>query len=302
MPAPKATGVVYRPIIPDHLISEHSLRGLRSHRMMSTHHVPAAESTTTRLSHTMITQRPFWPYPRIIAHRGAGALAPENTLAAIRHAVNLGFAGIEFDVKLTADDVPILFHDQTLERTTDGRGRVAEMRFDDIVGLDAGSWFANEYAGEPVPAFAAASALCMETGLWANVEIKPCPGRERETGRLVARMAKLLWSGARVPPLLTSFSADTLDAAMEEAPDLPRGFLCEKIPDDWTAILDRFSCVSLHVDWTQLSASAVSRIQATERGVVAYTVNNSMDALDLIEMGVDALITDQIDQIAPHFA
>ncbi|NIO40416.1 MAG: glycerophosphodiester phosphodiesterase, partial [Burkholderiales bacterium] len=64
----------------------------------------------------MLTDRPYWPYPRIIAHRGGGVLAPENTLAALRYARNLGFEGVEFDVKLTADNVPVLFHDETLER------------------------------------------------------------------------------------------------------------------------------------------------------------------------------------------
>jgi len=250
----------------------------------------------------MLTNRPYWPYPRIIAHRGGGLLAPENTLAAIRYAVNLGLAGVEFDVKLTADEVPVLFHDETLERTTDGSGPVADTRFDTITQFDAGSWFANEYADEPVPAFAAASALCKEAGLWANVEIKPCPGREPETGRLVARMAKLLWSGAPLPPLLASFSADALDAARAEAPELPRALLCNEIPDDWEKTLDRLQCVALHVAFDQLTSEAVAAIQATERGVLAYTVNESDDALELIEMGVDALITDQIDHITPNFA
>ena len=250
----------------------------------------------------MLTERPYWPFPRVIAHRGAGLLAPENTLAAIRYAANLGFAGVEFDVKLTADDVPILFHDETLERTTDGSGPVAETRFDIISQFDAGSWFANEYANEPVPAFAAASALCKEAGLWANVEIKPCPGRERETGRLVARMAKLLWGGAPLPPLLSSFSEDALDAAMAEAPELPRALLCTAIPADWEETLDRLRCVALHAACDQLTAKAVAAIQATERGVLAFTVNDSVSALELIEMGVDALVTDQIDHITQNFA
>jgi glycerophosphoryl diester phosphodiesterase len=250
----------------------------------------------------MLTDRPYWPYPRIIAHRGGGLLAPENTLAALRYAANLGFAGVEFDVKLTADDVPVLFHDDTLERTTDGSGLVADTRFDIITQFDAGGWFANEYAGEPVPAFAAASALCKEAGVWANVEIKPCPGREHATGRIVARMAKLLWSGAPLPPLLASFSADALDAAMAEAPGLPRALLCNTIPADWEQTLDRLQCIALHVAFDQLTKEAVTAVQATERGVLAYTVNDSVDALRLIEMGVDALITDQIDHITPYFA
>lgn len=249
----------------------------------------------------MLTKRPYWPYPRVIAHRGGGGLAPENTLAALRHARNLGFEGVEFDVKLTADDVPVLFHDDTLERTTDGSGPLADVLFDVLTQFDAGSWFANEFAGEPVPAFAAASALCKEAGLWANVEIKPCPGRDHETGRIVARMAKLLWSGAALPPLLSSFSTDALRAARTEAPELPRALLCDAIPDNWEDSLQQLDCVALHVGYRQLNANAVAAIQATQRGVLAFTVNDPLDVVDLIEMGVDALVTDELDVIGPNF-
>lgn len=250
----------------------------------------------------MLTDRPYWPYPRIIAHRGGGLLAPENTLAALRYARNLGFEGVEFDVKLTSDDVPVLLHDDTLDRTTDGSGAMADMRFDIVTQLDAGSWFANEFAGESVPAFAAASALCKEAGLWANIEIKPSPGEERKTGRIVARMAKLLWSGAALPPLLSSFSLEALNAARQQAPELPRALLCKEIPEDWEASCEALDCVAMHVAFDQLTADAVAAIQATRRGVLAYTVNDTLAAVDLIEMGVDALVTDQIDIIGPHFA
>src|SRR4026207_2149549 len=142
---------------------------------------------------SMSRARSFWPYPRIIAHRGGGVLAPENTLAGLELARNLGFEAVEFDVKLTEDGTPILMHDDTLDRTTDGHGLASEQAYLEIAELEAGAWFGNEFIGEPVPAFAAAAALCQQAGLWANVEIKPCPGRERETGEVVARMAKLLW-------------------------------------------------------------------------------------------------------------
>jgi glycerophosphoryl diester phosphodiesterase len=250
----------------------------------------------------MSLERPYWPYPRIIAHRGGGVLAPENTLAALRFARNLGFAGVEFDVKLSADDVPILFHDDTLDRTTDASGPVAEILFDVMTRFDAGSWFANEFTGEPVPAFAAASALCKEAGLWANIEIKPCPGRELQTGRIVARMAKLLWSGAPLPPLLSSYSTVALGAAMAEAPELPRALLCQDLPADWESVLDKLDCCAAHVAFDRLTRESVDAIQATRRGVLAFTVNDSVTAADLLDMGVDALITDQLDLIGPEFA
>lgn len=250
----------------------------------------------------MLTERPYWPYPRIVAHRGGGLLAPENTLAALRYARNLGFEAVEFDVKLTGDDVPVLLHDDTVDRTTDGSGAVTDMLFDVVTQFDAGSWFANEFAGESVPAFAAASALCKETGLWANIEIKPSSGEEQKTGRIVARMAKLLWSGAALPPVLSSFSPEALNAARSQAPELPRALLYKEIPDNWETSLDQLDCVAMHVAHDQLDAKLVAAIQATRRGVLAYTVNDPIEAVELIEMGVDALVTDQIDVIGPHFA
>jgi glycerophosphoryl diester phosphodiesterase len=246
--------------------------------------------------------RPLWPFPRIIAHRGGGSLAPENTLAGLRVARNLGFRGVEFDVKLTGDGVPVLMHDETLERTTNGNGRVRDWLAAQLLVLDAGNWFGNEFAGETVPAFAAATATCRQAGLWANVEIKPCPGREAETGVAVARMARLLWAGAELPPLLSSFSVDALEAARREAPDLPRGLLVERIPQHWKQTMDRLECASLHASWRHLSPERTREVQSAGYGVLAYTVNDSETAVDLLDWGVDALVTDQLDQIGPQFA
>ncbi len=246
--------------------------------------------------------RPLWPYPRIIAHRGGGLLAPENTLAAIGLARNMGFTGVEFDVKLSADGVPVLMHDDTLERTTNGHGAVELMSYQEIAKLDAGSWFGNEFAGAPVPSFAAASALCRQAGIWANIEIKPSPGLERETGEAVARMTKLVWSGARPVPLLSSFSALALEAAAVESPDFPRALLVDEIPPNWMAQLDRLQCVALHVSHCHLDRDAVKAVHDAGCGVLAYTVNDSETALDLLDWGVDALVTDQLDAITPAFA
>jgi glycerophosphoryl diester phosphodiesterase len=250
----------------------------------------------------MALPRPLWPYPRIIAHRGGGGLAPENTLAGLRLARNLGFQGVEFDVKLSRDGVPVLMHDETLDRTSAGSGPVRDRDAAELLALDAGSWFGNEFAAETIPAYAAAIATCRQYGLWANVEIKPCPGREPETGRTVARMTKLLWVGADPLPLLSSFSVAALEAARAEAPDIPRGLLLEAAAPDWKQTLDRLECVSLHAAWRHLSPERVKEIQSAGFGVLAYTVNDSEDALELLSWGVDALVTDQLDQIGPHFA
>jgi len=260
------------------------------------------EHATRFHSARMNIARPLWPYPRIIAHRGGGLLAPENTLAAIRIARNLGFIAVEFDVKLTADDIPVLLHDDTLERTTDGFGALAQTAYQDIARLDAGGWFGNEFTGEPIATFAAASALCRQAGVWANIEIKPSHGRDRETGEVVARMTKLLWSGSHPPPLLSSFSALALEAAAVESPELPRALLVEEVPSNWLAQLERLQCVALHASHIHMDRALVRAVHESGHGVLAYTVNDSETALELLSWGVDALVTDQLDAITPAFA
>lgn len=250
----------------------------------------------------MNVARPLWPYPRIVAHRGGGLLAPENTLAAIRLARNLGFIGIEFDVKLTGDGIPVLMHDDTLERTTNGSGPVAETSYQELAKLDAGGWFGNEFSGEPVPSFAAVSALCREAGIWANIEIKASSGRERATGEAVARMTKLLWAGSQPLPLLSSFSALALEAAAVESPELPRALLVVEAPPNWLAQIDRLQCVALHVSHRHLNPALVRAVHDSGRGLLTYTVNDSETALELLDWGVDAVVTDQLDVITPNFA
>ena len=169
-------------------------------------------------------------YPRIIAHRGAGALAPENTLAAMRLAARLGCRAVEFDVMLTADGVPLLIHDETLERTTDGSGRVAAQRFAVLRALDAGVSHGAAFRGEPMPTLEEALDLCAELDLWANVEIKPAAGYEAQTGSVVGRQ---LTQQQRYRGVVSSFSPQALAAARLAAPQLGYALLVAAIPADW---------------------------------------------------------------------
>jgi len=242
-----------------------------------------------------------WPYPRVIAHRGGGTLAPENTLAGMRKAKALGYAGVEFDVMLTADGTPILMHDETLERTTSGRGAVAETAFSDMQKLDAGSWFSPGHTGEPVPDFERAGRLCVELGLWANVEIKPAKGFAAQTGKAAALLARALWRGAPLQPLLSSFEPRSLAAAGEAAPELPRGALVGSIPPDWEERMQRLGCVSLHCDYRLLLPQQARAVRAAGYWLLCYTVNDPAIVHVLFEWGVDAIVTDRPDLIAPDF-
>src|SRR5690349_23827271 len=166
-----------------------------------------------------------WPYPFWIAHRGAGKLAPENTLAAFRVGASHGYRAFECDVKLSRDGVPFLLHDATLERTTNGHGAAADLDWEDLSRLDAGGWHGRVTAGEPPASLAAIARYCRANSHALNIEIKPSPGREAETGDAVARAAENLWRGASTPPLLSSFRTASLAAARAAVPDLPRALL-----------------------------------------------------------------------------
>ena len=243
-----------------------------------------------------------WPYPRIVAHRGAGRLAPENTLAALRLGHAHGHRMAEFDVKLSADGVAFLLHDTTLERTTDGSGRADARTWRELSQLDAGAWHSAAFAGEPVPTLAAVARFCRANGMAVNIEIKPSPGRERETGAAVAIDAAKLWHGAEVPPLLSSFAEAALAAAQEAVPALPRAYLCDRLPAEWLQRCAALGCIALDAKHTLLDAGVIGAAHAAGLKVAAWTVNEPARARELAALGLDMLITDAVDAAAaPSF-
>lgn len=235
-----------------------------------------------------------WPYPRIVAHRGGGALAPENTLGAIRLGASRGFKGVEFDVMLAGDGTPVVIHDETVDRTTDGRGAVPTMTYAELSALRIGK-------NEKIPKYEEAAALCRELGLWANVEIKPAQGHERKTGEVVARATREHWRGAPLAPLLSSFSIDALAAARSVAPELARGYLVSKIPNDWHDTMKRLACVALHCNYKSLTAKLAAEIHGAGYAILLWTVNDPDEGRRLVQLGADCLVTDALDRIGPDF-
>ena len=240
-----------------------------------------------------------WPYPVLCAHRGGGRLAPENTLAALRVGAAAGYRMFEFDAKLSADEVVVLFHDETLQRTTNGRGAVADAPLARLVGLDAGRWHSRQWAGEPIATLAQAARWLVANGFFANVEIKPCPGREALTGQRVAAACAALWSRARVPPLLSSFSLQALAAARQTAPDLPRAFLVGRLTDKAIEQALALSCVAIHPIERGLSAARIKAAHRAGLRLLTYTVNDAVRARRLLQWGVDGVITDALKELAP---
>jgi glycerophosphoryl diester phosphodiesterase len=238
--------------------------------------------------------------PCVIGHRGAAGAAPENTLASIRKAWELGATWIEFDVKLTKDGHAILFHDDRLERTTDGQGAVAATTLAEIRRLDAGVWFGAAFRGEPVPLFEQALALCAELGLGINVEIKPCVNREVDTAQVTMSRLLDLWPRDMPAPLVSSFAPACLRVARDMAPGLPRGYLAGTLPRRWRELLAEYDCATLHLNHRRVVPWQRATILAAGVPVVLYTVNDGLRARQQLEAGVAAVITDHVDRVLPY--
>jgi glycerophosphoryl diester phosphodiesterase len=244
-------------------------------------------------------------YPAtVLAHRGGGTLAPENTIAGLREGMARGFAAIEFDVMLARDGVPVVMHDPFLGRTVAGSGNVFDYDALELAGMDAGSWFGSTFKGEPVPLFVEFAQFCKASGVWMNIEIKPAPGFDVETGAVVARIAAAMFAdeiaageGERVP-LLSSFSHDALESARAIAPQLPRAYLMSELPPDWERRAREVGAVAIHANQKHLAREQAGRVKAAGFALFCYTVNDPARARELLDWGVDAFCTDRIDLIA----
>jgi glycerophosphoryl diester phosphodiesterase len=249
-----------------------------------------------------------WPYPRILAHRGGGALAPENTMAGLRRGMGAGFRAIEFDVMLARDGLPVVMHDPFLGRTVPGSGHVFDYDALELAAMDAGGWFGAAFEGEPVPLFVEFAQFCKAHGVWMNIELKPAPGHEIETGGAVARIAAAMFADElaagrlAAAPLLSSFSHEALASAREVAPQLPRACLMSELPPDWERRAREVEAVAIHVNHRHLTKQQALEVRAAGFGLFCYTVNDAARARELLGWGVDAFCTDRIDLIGPDFS
>ena len=240
-----------------------------------------------------------WPLPRWIAHRGAGKLAPENTLAAFRLGAAHGYRAFECDVKLSADGVPFLLHDATLERTTPARGTAGDRPWAELSRLDAGGWHSRAYAGEPPPSLAAVAAYVQRNGFALNIEIKPTPGHDLATGRAVGTWCAAQWPASGSPLLFSSFQPEALQGALETAPAVPRALLLDTLWTGWEAVAAQLDCIGVVTNHRLFDAALAGRLQALGLHGACYTVNDAAEAQRLLQLGVSSIITDAVDALAP---
>ena len=226
--------------------------------------------------------------PKVIAHRGASAYAPENTLAAFREARRRGATWVEIDVKLTADGVPIVMHDSSLKRTMGVDRMVAETNRADLPA--------------DVPTFEETISLLADLGLGCNVEIKPCEGREAETGRVTVETLRRCWPASLPAPLLSSFKDVSLVAAREAAPEIARALLIDRIEEGWRARAEAVAAVGVNTNGRKLTAAEAVEVKEAGYLLSVYTINQPAVARILVAMGCDCIITDVPDTILTALA
>jgi glycerophosphoryl diester phosphodiesterase len=235
--------------------------------------------------------------PFVIGHRGAAGLAPENTLISLRRARMEGAKWVEFDVKLTGDGIPILFHDDTLNRTTSGKGPVKDCPFERIRKLEAGAWFGASFAGARVPTFDEAIQTLAAEGLGANVEIKPNPGEARATAEAVCNAIAETWPESVPDPVISSFDRDAMAVTRDMLPDTERAILFHGLPKDWKRIAAELGCRAVHASNRQMTETLAAQVIAAGLHLRVFTVNDPVRAETLRQWGVSAVFTDRPDLI-----
>ena len=235
--------------------------------------------------------------PQIIGHRGCAAYAPENTLESIHTAADMDIKWVELDVKLTKDQVPVIFHDDSLERTTNGHGLVADTTYDDLKHLEAGSWFSESFGGVKIPTLEEAIDVLLDRDLGLNLEIKPCPGRETETAEVALDVLSHYWDDHE-RLLISSFSRKAMEAAHDMAEDWYRGFLMPKEwPDDWAEFAEHIQASTLHMEGNECTEEQVHLALELGRPVLAFTINDPIRARLLQSWGINTIFSDAPDVI-----
>lgn len=233
--------------------------------------------------------------PWLIAHRGASAHAPENTLAAMQLAKKMGATWVEFDVALSKDGQAFIFHDELLTRTTNGRGVFAQTTAAQLSLLDAGTWFSEKYQFTNIPTLKELLLVLAELGLSMNLEIKPMDNRIELLVDIILTTLENDWPANLAPPLISSFSVDALRLVRARNKTIHVALLLDKWRKDWQVLADELSCCSIHLNRNLVTPARVAAIHSTRRAVVCYTVNDIKTANKLFAQGVDGVFSNYVD-------
>jgi glycerophosphoryl diester phosphodiesterase len=234
-----------------------------------------------------------WSHPLIFAHRGASAHAPENTLAAFDTALRHGAHAIELDAKLSADGHVVVIHDSTVNRTTDGQGRVSGLELSALRELDAGSFFSDEFRGERIPTLAEVFEMVVGTRILINIELTNYNTPKDNLVERVCTLVKRYALEKRV--LLSSFLPSNLEEVRRTLPDVPQGLLALPGWLGWWSRSFGFNFrdyEALHLNMRDATIRRITRVHRLNRSVHVWTVNAAEDIHRLLTWGVDGLFTD----------
>jgi glycerophosphoryl diester phosphodiesterase len=235
--------------------------------------------------------------PKIIGHRGACGYAPENTIVSFRTAADMGVEWVEMDVVLTRDQIPVIFHDEELDRTTSGQGLIKDHDWEDLRDLDAGSWFADSFSHARIPTLEETVDELIRLGLGLNLEIKPSAGREKETAEVALDCLSRIWDD-HDKLLISSFQHVSLEVARDMAPDWKRGLLLDtEWPPNWKELAEYLDVFTININGNAVDRMQIDEILDLEKGVLAYTINDPQRAKVLRAWGVDGVFTDVPDVI-----
>ena len=234
----------------------------------------------------------------IAGHRGAASLAPENTLAGFKKALQSGVKWIELDTQLSADNTPVIFHDETVDRCTNGKNKVADLTLEQLQALDAGSWFSKEFAGEQIQSLEQTLAFFIANDLSMNLEIKI--HHDHQVQPLVDKVAEVLekMNFPHDKLIISSFSTLALTHCRQVMPTIRLGYITEHEPLATLAKLKSINLYSLHIDYKILTEEMAKEVIQSGLKLNIWTLNDLQQASKFRAWGVEMIITDKPDQFA----
>jgi Glycerophosphoryl diester phosphodiesterase len=233
------------------------------------------------------------PVPdEVQAHRGASAIAPENTIAAFRAAAEAGAKWVELDVALSADGRLVVIHDDSVDRTSSGKGSLGSLTQAEIGAFDAGAWFGDGFAGERIPTLVETIAALGEFGLSANVEIKQHAHHKSLDQLVRAVQADIAGRTADTRIMISSFDAEALKAMHALEPELEMAMLWGMVPEDWEQRLAAIPATTIHMHYKALSIGLLERTRERGIKVRAWTCNDPVQLVSFWDAGLTGVITD----------
>ena len=235
--------------------------------------------------------------PKIIGHRGAKGLAPENTLSSLIAAQSSGLSFVEIDVKISNDNVPVLLHDDNLDRTTNGSGLCCDFNFKELSNLDSGKWFDEKYKDEKILSLSEGLDYLYKNRMGVNIELKPNKGKEKEN---VTSIKKLLELKKNIPNyFFSSFDILSLECVVKNIPLARKSLLVEKNSPykkkDIIDICEKYNCFSIGLEIDMIDSEIVEFFKKNNLIITVFTVNDEKIAKSIFSLGVDSIFTDRPD-------